>query len=155
MNKIAFVLLSILIFFFVQVTSLFPMGVPTVGSLLGESIAQSLVQDELQRVMGDMSNAGGINSYLKALKKYEKKLKKLRKKYFKQRQKEERTLQRLINDMKSYSRQDAARGEVNRKQEKKQRKLYEYAEMFQENDRRRAREIEQFHDKYYPRMKSY
>ncbi len=152
MKKFILVLPLVLIFLCVIAATSFPIGVPTIGQLLGQEIAQNYVQNELQRIMSDMSDSGGLE---KALKKYEKKLKKLRKKHAKQRKKEERILQRLIDDMKSYSRQDAARGEVNRKQEEKQRKLYEYAEEFQENDRRRASEIKQFHEEYYPKLETY
>ena len=44
----------------------------------------------------------------------------------------------MINDLASYSRQDAARGTVNEKQQKKIRKVYDLARKFQTKDKKRA-----------------
>ena len=123
-------------------------GVPTVGSLIGQEIASSIAFEALQQVHNDMSSSSGHKGYEKALKKYEKKLKKLMKKHVKLRKKEEQKLQRLLDDMTRYTPGDP---EVNRKQEKKQKRVYEYVQECQKNDRKRANEIEQLRDKYYPK----
>lgn len=127
-------------------------GVPTVGSLIGQEIASSIAFEALQQVHNDMSSSSGHKGYEKALKKYEKKLKKLMKKHVKLRKKEEQKLQRLLDDMTRYTPGDP---EVNRKQEEKQKKVYEYAQQCQKNERMRAKKIEQLRDKHYPQLDSF
>ncbi len=129
-------------------------GTPTWRSLVGSSVAQSLAQEALQQTNNEMSNSSNIN-YVKALRKYKRKLKRLQNKHARLLEREKQQLQRLINDMVSYSREDAGRGTVNQKQSEKQRKMYEYAQKCQENDRMRTREIKQFKNEHRPKIESF
>lgn len=128
------------------------LGPPTLQSLIGEALAGNLAQKGLMQVRKDLSNTMGIKGYEKALKKYEKKLKKMKKKNDKARKKEEKRLQRLIDDIKSYTPGDP---NVNKKQEEKQRKVYEYAQQCQRNDKERAEKLERFSEKNYPRLENF
>jgi len=128
------------------------LGPPTWQSLIGETIAGNLAQEGLKQVRIDLSNTMGIKGYEKALKKYEKKLKKMKKKNDKARKKEEKHLQRLIDDMKSYTPGDP---NVNWKQEQKQRKVFEYAQQCQKKDKARAEQLRAFHDEHYPKLESF
>ena len=104
-------------------------------------------------MISDMQGAVGFEGYLEALQKYEKKLRKLSNKHAKARAKEEQNLQRLINEMASYSRQDAARGTVNN--DEKMKKAYDYARECQQNDQMRKNEIEQLHRDHYPKKSDF
>lgn len=128
------------------------LGPPTVGSLLGESIAQKIFDQARSQIKEDIKNSYGIVGYEKALKKYEKKLKKLEKKYRKARAKEEKQLQRLIDDMMTYTPGDP---DVNRKQEEKQKKAYEFARKCQEKDKQRAAELKKFHEENCPKLEEF
>ena len=68
------------------------------------------------------------------------------------RRKEEKHLQRLIDDMKSYTPGDP---NVNRKQEEKQRIVYEYARQCQNNDRVRADKLKRFIEENHPKLESF
>ena len=123
------------------------LGAPTPWGLLGKNLAESFFQNELQRIGRDMTDAESI--YLKDFQRYEKNLKKLGKKHQRERAKEERIIKSLIGDMLRYT---PGSPDVNRVQEEKQKRLYNKVMEFQENDRRRAKEIEHFRAKYYPKM---
>lgn len=128
------------------------LGPPTVGSLLGESVAQGFTQDALLQMKKDWENSRGIEGYQKAIKKHEKKLKKLQKKHQKARANEEKQLQRLIDDMKTYTPGDP---DVNRKQEEKQKKVFDFARECQEKDKVRAAEIKKFHEENCPKLEDF
>ena len=128
------------------------LGIPTWQSLIGEQIAGDIALKGLMQVRKDLSNTMGIKGYERALKAHEKKLKKMKKNNDRARRKEEKHLQRLIDDMKSYTPGDP---NVNRKQEEKQRIVYEYARQCQNNDRVRADKLKRFIEENHPKLESF
>lgn len=129
-----------------------PVGVPNVAELLGKSIAEHLIEQQLERIAEDMSHSGGLTAYEKALKQYEKSLRKFQARHAKARSAEEKQLQRLIDDTKSYTPGSA---DVNRMQEEKQKKIFDYLQQCQKNDVARAEELKVFIQENYPRLESF
>jgi len=145
--KSKFLLLSLLIV--VSTIQISALGPPSsFFNFLGENIAGNIASDAILQTRNQMIRNDVNEDYKDALKKFEKRLIRLEKKHSKKRLREEQHLQRLIDDLNSYTPGDP---DVNMKQEEKLQKIYEYAQIYQENDRIRADEVQQFCDENFPK----
>ena len=122
------------------------LGAPTVWGLLGQSIAQGYVQDELLRTSREFVDADASHS--KGLKKYERGLKRLKKKHARLRAKEERILRSMINDMARY---DPLDRNINLTQDLKMKKIFDTAQGYKANDQDRKNEIVAYRARNYPK----